>query len=151
MTKERPPPRAPGISPVFAFLGAAIVVGLGLGAGWRLAFGDVQDLDVWNSLKIIATALAATIILPALPAAMAVRLIRRRMWRRGRADAIAGALIALILSALVFVFVEGAFADFQTPVRLRAVVGVVCFWLVPNSLAGALAGYMYWRLAGRPG
>jgi hypothetical protein len=135
--------------PAFAYVLASGWVGLALGLLWWSAFKSQAWPDPGPPIfQLVGVATGATIALAALPAALAVRLIRARGWRRGRADAIAGAVVACGLSLAVFLFFEGAFAGFKTAVTPRAVAGVLGFWFAPNTLAGALAGWLYWRLAG---
>lgn len=137
--------------PVIAYLCATALVGIALGLVWSAAFRVWNDADpLLSAASMFAMTIGATVVLPALPSLIALRMIRRRGWPRGLADALAGAVIALLLSTLVFLYFEGVHADFKTPVRVRAVAGVLGFWLAPNAIAGAVAGWLYWRFAGSP-
>lgn len=137
--------------PVYAYVLASGWVGLALGLFWWSLFKSQTWPDPGPPIfRLVGIATGVTISFGALPALVAVRLIRARRWRRGRAEAIAGGAAALLLSIAVFIYVEGAYAGFGTRATLRAAAGVIGLWLVPNTIAGAIAGWLYWRLAGSP-
>ncbi len=140
------------MNPLRAYLFAAGTVGFALGAAWSIALSLIAAPDPGPPLlRLFTITTGAAIALPAAPAFAAVLLIRAFRWPPGKADIIAGAIIALLLSVLVFLGVEGLFADFKTPVTLRAGAGLFGFWLLPNMIAGAIAGLIYARLVAQRG
>ncbi|MFN3961219.1 MAG: hypothetical protein ACK4NP_15100 [Parvularculaceae bacterium] len=131
-----------------AYLAAAGLAGLCLGLAWAAALHLIAAPDPGPpALRVVATTTISTIILAALPSMAAVFVLRWRAAPRGRGDAIAGAIIALVLSAVVCAMVAGFFADGSRAFAASGTLCVVAAFFVANCVAGACAGYLYQRLA----
>ena len=135
--------------PVLAYIGACLVASFVLCLTYSVVeYGFADDMvsrqmfgDTLGSLLFMTAVLTPfMVIIAALPAILMLFLANLRGWPRGRADALAGAVVPVILF--------GLFMASQYVTLASAITGLMTgLTLAP---AGLIGGLTYWWLAGRP-
>lgn len=148
MTRSPSPPFAVIGRAISADVAAAGLAGLCLGLDWTVALHLIAAPDSGpRVLRVVATTTISIVFLAALPSMAAVFFLRWCAARRGRGDAVAGAIVGFFLSAAVFAMVAGFFFDGSRAFAAAGTPGVVAAFFAANCVAGACTGYLYWQLA----
>tara|TARA_R110000868_G_scaffold57591_10_gene177910 strand:- start:7919 stop:8347 length:429 start_codon:yes stop_codon:yes gene_type:complete len=125
---------------VLAWVGPCLMAGSAVAAPFSLAI-MFSDTTAYGTAQISAGVIVMfagvvyTALFTAIPAIVLVFLVRLFGWRRGLTDAAVPAAVLFAIATLV------AAGDAAQPVGWTPFI---------VALAGALGGWSYWHLAGRP-